>query len=66
MPKTAIGIGLAALLLSAAGPGAQAMPVAPLSKTTIGTLNDVSQVSLATMLARSLEAYSLPVILPCG
>jgi len=45
MPKTAIAIGLAALLLAAAGSGAQAVPVAPFSKAMISGLSDVTQAS---------------------
>ena len=45
MTRTAIAIGLAALLLAAAGTGAQAMPVAPVSKVMIEGLSDVTQAS---------------------
>lgn len=45
MTRIIIAIGLSALLLSAAGTGAQAMSVAPVSKVTIEGLSDVTQAS---------------------
>jgi hypothetical protein len=61
MRKIAIGIGLAGLLLVAANTSAQAMPVLPLSKATVGGPSDLR---MATMLAAGpMGATALQVLL---